>query len=324
MATTTIGRPLHVGLAACLCVVVSSASAQGYPERPIRMVVGFTPGGGTDTVARLVGLHLAERLGQPVVVDNRPGAGGSVATEMVARAAPDGYTLIMVSGSHTINPNLLKRKTYDPVNDFSPVTHLARSQYLLTVVPSLPVRSVKDLIALAKTKPGTLNYASAGVGSPPHMAAELFRTMTGIDIVHVPFKGSGPLTTAIVGGQVQLTFGNMGNVLPHVRSGKLRGLAVSGSARSPAAPEFPTVAEAGVPGFEATGWYGVLAPAGTPSPIVQRLHGSIAAVLGLADVTKRLEAQGLEVTSTPPAPFDAYIRAENAKWERILKGIEKQ
>lgn len=285
------------------------------------MIVGFTPGGGTDTIARVIGTRITDSLGQPVVVDNRPGAGGSIATEMLAKSAPDGYSLIMVSGSHTINPNLQKKARYDPVKDFAPITQLAKSQYLLTVIPSLPAGSVKQLIALAKAKPGRLNYASAGNGSPPHLATELFKSMTGVDIVHVPFKGTGPLTTAILGGQVDLTFGNMGAVLPHVRAGKLRGLAVSGTVRSPAALEFPTVAESGVPGFEAAGWYGVLAPAGTPKRIVNKLHREIARVLGLQDVVDRFAAEGLEIGATTPDQFAAYIKAETAKWAKVVKLI---
>lgn len=304
-----------------LLAPAGAAWCQEYPTRPIRMIVGFTPGGGTDTIARVIGTKVTDSLGQPVVVDNRPGAGGSIATEMLAKSAPDGYSLIMVSGSHTINPNLQKKARYDPVKDFAPITQLAKSQYLLTVIPSIPAGSVKQLIALAKARPGRLNYASAGNGSPPHLATELFKSMTGVDIVHVPFKGTGPLTTAILGGQVDLTFGNMGAVLPHVRAGKLRGLAVSGTVRSPAAPEFPTVAESGVPGFEAAGWYGVLAPAGTPKRIVNKLHREIARVLGLQDVVDRFAAEGLEIGATSPDQFAAYIKSETAKWAKVVKLI---
>lgn len=315
----TIDRAVILAAAAWLVVLPGAAWSQPYPTKPIRMIVGFTPGGGTDTVARLIATKIADSFGQPVVIDNRPGAGGSIATEILAKSVPDGYSLIMVSGSHTINANLHRKARYDPVADFTPITQVARSQYLLTIKPSLAVGSVKELIALAKAKPGDLNYASAGNGSPPHLATELFKSLTGVDIVHVPFKGSLPLLTAILGGQIDLTFGNMGAVLPHVRAGKLKGLAVSASVRSPAAPEFPTVAEAGVPGFEATGWYGVLAPAGTSNQIVNKLHQEIALALKLEDVRGRLTAEGLEITATPPAQFAAYIKSENAKWAKVVK-----
>ncbi len=296
-----------------------AAWCQQYPARPIRLIVGFTPGGGTDTVARVIGIKVGDSLGQTIVIDNRPGAGGNIATEIVARSTPDGYSLIMVSGSHAINPSLHKKLGYDPVKDFSPICQVAMSQYILTVALSLAANSVNELVALAKAKPGQLNYASAGNGSPPHLAAELFKSMTGTDIVHVPFKGTAPVMTAILGGQIQLTFANMGASLPQIRARKLRGLAVSGAVRSPAVSELPTVTEAGVPGFEATGWYGVLAPAGTPKPIVNKLYKEIIKALDSREVKDRLAAEGLEITSGSPEQFTAYIKTEIMKWAKVVK-----
>lgn len=300
-------------------VPASSALAQTYPDRPIRMLVGFTPGGGTDQVARVVSIRISENLGQQIVIDNRPGAGGNIAAEIAAKAPPDGYTLIMVSGSFTINPSLHKKLQYDPIKDFAPVAQVAFSQYILTVARGIPASSVRELIALAKAKPGQLNYASAGNGSPPHLATELLKSMTGVDMVHVPFKGTAPLMTALLGGEVQVTFANMGGALPHIRAGKLRALGVSGARRSPAAPEVPTVAEAGLPGFEATGWYGVLAPAGTPQAIVMRLSQEISRAMESRDVRERLAAEGLEFAPSSPKMFAAYIREEIGKWAKVVR-----
>ena len=305
---------------ACMAgVPASSALAQTYPDRPIRMLVGFTPGGGTDLVARVVSIKISESLGQQVVIDNRPGAGGNIAAEIAAKAPPDGYSLIMVSGSFTINPSLHKKLEYDPNKDFTPISQIAHSQYILTVARGVPAGSVKELIALAKAKPGQLNYATAGNGSPPHLATELLKSMTGVDMVHVPFKGTAPIMTALLGGEVQVTFANMGGALPHVRAGKLTALGVSGAKRSPAAPEVPTVAESGLPGFEATGWYGVLAPAGTPKAIVMKLSGEISKAVESRDVRDRLVAEGLEFAPSSPQIFAAYIKQEIVKWAKVVQ-----
>lgn len=312
-------RAVMFAVAVCHGALSGATWGQEYPTKPIRMIVGFPAGGGTDAIARVIAIKLRERLGQSIVVDNRPTAGGNLATAMLAKSPPDGYSLIMVSGSHTINPSLYKTQQYDPVKDFAPICQLARSQYLLTVLPSLPAGSVKELIALAKAKPGQLNYASASNGTPPHLAMELFKSMTGTDMVHVPFKGTGQLMTAMLGGQVHLTFANMGSALPHIRAGKLKGLAMSGVARSPAAPEFPTVAEAGVPGFEATGWYGVLAPAGTSKKIVNKLYKEITQALEPRDIQDKLAAAGLEVAGTSPEQFEADIKSEVLKWAKVVK-----
>lgn len=310
-----------VPLAVAILFMAHSAASlcQQYPIRPIRMIVGFTPGGGTDTVARVVGAKLAEQLGQSVVIDNRPGAGGDIATVMVAKSVlPDGYSLLMASGSHTINPSLHKQQ-YRPVEDFAPISQLARSQYLLVSVLTVPATSVKELIALAKSKPGELNFGSAGNGTPPHLALELLKSMTGTNMVHVPFKGTAPVTTALLSNQVQLNFANLGAILPLVRAGRLRGLAVSGLVRSAAAPEFPTIAESGLAGFEATGWYGVLAPAGTASQIVNKLYKELVQALESRGVKDRLATEGLESVGSTPKEFAATIEAEVAKWAKVVK-----
>jgi len=282
------------------------------------MIVGFTPGGGTDQVARIVGTKISESFGQQVVIDNRPGAGGNIATEIAAKAPSDGYSLIMVSGSFAVNPSLHKKLLYDPIKDFAPVTQVAFSQYILTLSPALTVRSVKELITLAKAKPRELNYASAGNGSPPHLAMELLKSLTGTDLVHIPYKGTAPVMTALLGNEVQVTFANMGGALPQIRAGRLKAIAVSGAKRSPAAPEVPTVAEAGVPGYEATGWYGVLAPGGTPQTVVNRLHTEIAKALDNKSVRDQIAAEGLDLAQSSPTAFAAYIREEITKWTKVV------
>jgi tripartite-type tricarboxylate transporter receptor subunit TctC len=312
-------RAAKLAIACALVAWVPLAQSAGYPERPIRMIVGFTPGGGTDQVARIVGMKAGEYLGQQIVIDNRPGAGGNIAAELAAKASPDGYSLVMVSGSFAVNPSLHGKLQYDPVKDFAPITQVALSQYILTVSPAMTVRTLKELIALAKARPRDLNYATAGNGSPPHLATELLKSLSGIEMVHVPYKGTAPLMSALLGNEVQLTFANMGGALPQIRAGRIRALAVSGARRSPAAPEVPTVAEAGVPGFEATGWYGVLAPAGTPQPVVTRLHAEIAKALDAKTVRDQLAAEGLDLVSSSSSAFAAYIREEITKWAKVVR-----
>ena len=316
-AAPTIGFVI-IATATTLTAYVPCALSADYPERPIRMIVGFTPGGGTDQVARIVGTKISESFGQQVVIDNRPGAGGNIATEIAAKAPSDGYSLIMVSGSFAVNPSLHKKLLYDPIKDFAPVTQVAFSQYILTLSPAITVRSVKELITLAKAKPRELKYAIAGNGSPPHLAMELLKSLTGTDLVHIPYKGTAPVMTALLGNEVQVTFANMGGALPQIRAGRLKAIAVSGAKRSPAAPEVPTVAEAGVPGYEATGWYGVLAPGGTPQTVVNRLHTEIAKALDNKSVRDQIAAEGLDLAQSSPTAFAAYIRDEITKWTKVV------
>ena len=296
-----------------------SVFAQSYPARPIRMIVAYPPGGGTDIVGRMMGQKLGENLGQTVVVDNRGGATGNIGTEIAARATADGYTLLMGNvAPNAINVSLFKKLPFDPVKDFAPVSLVAVTPNILVVQPSSPVKTVKDLIALAKSKPGTLNFPSAGVGSSSHLAGEMLKSMAGIDMVHVPYKGGGPALVALLSGQVQLMFATLPAAMPHVKSGKLRPVAVTTSHRSQALPELPTIAESGVPGYEAATWYGLLAPAGTPKAIVDRLHAEIVKILA-TDTRQRLAAQGFEPAGTTPAEFAGYIKSEIVKWGKVIK-----
>ena len=306
-------------IGAAFMAVAIPALAQQYPNRPVRVVVPFPPGGGTDVVARLVIHKLAEAMGANFLVDNRSGAGGMLGTEVVARAAPDGYTLGIVSGSHAINPSLYKKIPFDAVRDFEPVTMLVSGPGVLVVHPSLPARSVKALIQLARSRPGAIDYASAGNGTPPHLAAELFKTMARVDLVHVPYKGNGPAMTDLLSGRVSLSFPTIPSALPHVRSGRLNALAVTSARRSHAVPEIPTIAESGVPGYEASSWYGVLAPAGTPRAIIERLHKEIVGVLGEVTVREKLVARGLDPVGTAPRDFAATIQSEIAKWAKVVR-----
>jgi len=305
-------------LAAAAC---SDAATQtsAYPTRPVRFVVPVPPGGGADLLARAVGQKLTETWDQTVVIDNRGGAGGTIAVDMVAKATPDGHTIVMgLIASIAVNISLIKLP-YDPIADFAPITLLAVAQNLLVIHPSLPVASVKELIALIKSKPGHYHYASAGNGTSPHLSAELFKLMTGTNINHVPYKGAGPALVDLIGGQVEIYFGSLPATLPQVKAGKLRVLAATGSRRSQIVPDLPTVAEAGVPGFEANQWYGVLAPAGTPAWIADRLNRDFIAVLKLSEVRERLFRQGFEVVANSRADFSRYIKDEIAKWARVIK-----
>jgi tripartite-type tricarboxylate transporter receptor subunit TctC len=298
---------------------VGLAQAQGYPGKPIRIVVPFPPGGGTDIVARILTQKLSESFGANFVIDNRAGAGGSIGTEMVAKAPPDGYTLGIVSGSHAINPSLYSKLPFDAVRDFAPVTMLVSGPGLLVVHPSLPVKTVKELIALAKGKPGQLNYASAGNGTPPHLAGELFKSMAGVDLVHVPYKGNTPAFVDLISGQVSLSFPTIPSALPHVQAGRLRALAVTSRKRSAVMPQLPTIAESGLPGYDTSSWFGMLAPAGTPREIVRKLQQESAKVLQLRDVREKLLSQGLEPVGSTPEEFAATIESEIAKWAKVVK-----
>jgi tripartite-type tricarboxylate transporter receptor subunit TctC len=299
---------------------VTPALAQNYPVKPIRIVIAQAPGSATDVISRVVGNRLSESLGQPIVVEARPGAGGVVGTEAAARSSPDGYTLFMANNStHGSNPALYAKLSYDAVNDFAPITFVASVPYVLVVDPSLPVNSVQELIALAKSRPGKMNYASAGNGSTHHFCGELLKSMSGIEMIHVPYKGSGPAIAGLLGGDVSLMFANVADIGSQIKGGKAKPLAVTTAQRSSMLPDVPTMAEAGLPEFEIQSWFGLLAPAGTPAPIVARLNAETVKVLGRADVKATLAAQGLEVAPGSPEQFAAYIKSEIARFGKIAK-----
>jgi tripartite-type tricarboxylate transporter receptor subunit TctC len=311
---------LRVLAAAALAVSMGGALAQSYPSKPVRMLVGFPPGGGTDVVARVIGAQLQEWWGQAVAVENRPGATGTIAADVVAKSAPDGYTLIMGHVNSTgIAPNLFAKLPYDPVRDFAGVAYVGYVPNVLAVHPSVAANSVKELIALAKSKPGAMNYASSGNGSTQHLAGEMFKQLTGTSIVHVPYKGSGDAIKDLLGGVVNMNFDTMPPVLPHIQSGKLRGLAISTPRRLPQLPDVPTFAEVGITGFDVANWYGVQAPAGTPRDIVQKLNTDINKAMQVPQVRARLEAVGTQLREMSAAEFDAYMRAEVAKYAKLIK-----
>jgi tripartite-type tricarboxylate transporter receptor subunit TctC len=313
-------------LCAALFAAGTPAGAQQFPSRPIRLIVPQSAGGSTDLIARVVAQKMDDGLRQTVVVDNRPGAGSINGTEMVVHAAPDGYTLLAVAASFTINPALHKKLPFDPIRDFTAVTQLATLPHILIAHPSVPVQSVKDLVALARAKPGQLNYASSGVATSTHMAAELFMYMTKTSMVNVPYKGGAPAMTAMLAGECQVNFATISTALPHIRSGKLRALAVTTAKRSAAAPEFPTIAEAGVPGYEHGSWVGLLAPAKTPQSVLSRLNAEAVKAAHSPEVKTVLLRDGLEPTGTTPAEFAAIIKTEIAKWLKVAKaaGITAQ
>jgi tripartite-type tricarboxylate transporter receptor subunit TctC len=308
------------------CALSTAAGAQQYPGRPIRLIIPQSAGGSTDVIARVVAQRMTEGLGQTVIVDNRPGAGSLNGIEIVAHAVPDGYTLLGVAASFTINPALHKKLPFDPVRDFSPITQLATLPHILIVHPSVPVNSVKELIALARARPGQLNYASSGIATSTHMAAELFMYMTRTSMVNVPFKGGAPAMVGMLSGQCQVNFATISTALPHVRAGKIRALAVSTARRSVAAPEFPTVAEAGVPGYEHASWVGLLATAKVPQPIIARLNAEAIKAAHSPDVKAVLIKDGLEATGTTPGEYAQLIKTEVAKWIKVAKaaGITAQ
>ncbi len=310
---------LRGGLALALGVLSTLAAAQGYPTRPVRMIIPFPPGGSNDIVGRMIAAQLGERLGHQVVVDNRGGAGGTIGTELAARAPADGYTLLLISTAYAFNTSIYRKLPYDPAKSFAPVALLGIGPGVLVVNPALPVNSVAELVALAKERPGKLNNASAGVGSFQHLASELFRIQAGIQWLHVPYKGGGPAMVDLMGGQADVSVGSLIQMLPHIRSGKLKALGTTGAKRSAVLPEVPSVAEAGVPGFEATNWWGILVPAGTPQVIVDRLHQALAAVQASVETKRRFETEGAEARETTPAEFGAFIAAETVKWARVVK-----
>src|SRR5688572_7693314 len=305
-----------------LCTLAWSASAGAqapYPSRAVRFIVPSAPGGGTDITARAVAPKVSEYLGQQVVVENRPGAGTMIGGEAVARAAPDGYTLLVGISTLAINPAVYVKVPYDALRDFAPITQLVTTSNMLVAHPSLPAGTVKELVAFARARPGQIHYASAGVGTNPHLSMELFLFMGGLKMVHVPYKGSGQGIVDVVAGHVPVMTPSVPAALPHTKSGRLRGLGVTGAKRSNAAPEVPTIAEAGLPGYEATQWFGMLAPAATPREIITRLHAEITRALRDSDVRRRLEADGAEPVGSKPEEFAAYLRSETAKWAKVVK-----
>jgi tripartite-type tricarboxylate transporter receptor subunit TctC len=295
------------------------AFAQSYPNKPIRFIVVFVPGGSTDILARAIGQKLGESWGQPVVIDNRGGAGGVIGTEMGARAEPDGYTITMVSASHAFNPSLYGKLPYDTIRDFIPLTNAAFVPNILTVHPSVPVKSVKEFIALAKAKPGGLNYSSAGKGSAIHLAAELFMSMTGIKMTHIPYKGGGQALIQLMGGEADCMFSNLASSFNYVKSGRLRALGVTTLERSPVYPDIPTIAESGVPGYEFVSWFGVVAPARTPKEITAKLSNEIVKILNRPDTVDQLRKIGMEPIGDGPEKFAALISAEMKKWEKVIR-----
>lgn len=307
-----------------LCFLPAHAGAQTYPTKPVRFVVGFPAGGATDVVARTISQKLGEALTQAVVVDNRAGAASNIAAEHVATSPKDGHTIFMGTVSTSINPSLYKKLPYDPLRDFVPVSQVSSTPFLIVVHPSLPVKSVKEFIALAKSQPGQLNYGSAGSGSGGHLFVEMFGSMAGVKLMHVPYKGAAPATTATLSGETIFMFDNIVTTLPLTRAGRLRGLAVTTAKRSAAAPEMPTVAEAGVPGYDANAWFGVFAPAGTPQPVVNRLNAEIVKIVKMPEVHDRFMALGAEPAGTTAGEFGAFFRSEVAKWAKVVKSSGAQ
>jgi tripartite-type tricarboxylate transporter receptor subunit TctC len=320
MKTTTIALAVAATLAAL------PATAQNYPNRAIRMVVPSSPGGGTDITGRIIANKLSEALGQQVVVDNRAGAGTIIGIEIAAKAPPDGYTILMGLSTLAINPSMYAKLPYDAIKDLAPISLVVLSPNILTVHPSVPAKTVKEFIALAKAKPGTITFGSAGQATSPHLSGELLKVLAKIDIVHVPFKGSGQSVISSISGEIAANFPSVPTAIPYIKAGKLRGLGVTTAKRSQALPEVPSIAEAGVPGYEATQWFGVLAPAGTPRPIIDRLNQEIVKALRLPDVRDRLIADGTEPAPSTPEEFAAYIKSETDKWTRVIKaaGIKPQ
>jgi tripartite-type tricarboxylate transporter receptor subunit TctC len=309
---------LLVTIAGLLLALTASAVAQDYPTKPVRLIVPFPPGGSNDVVGRMIALQLSDRLGKQVVVDNRGGAGGVLGTEIAANSMPDGYTLLVISLAHAVSPWLYKLN-YDPIKSFVPVSILASGPNVLVVHPDLPVHSVRELIALAKQKPGELNYASAGIGSFQHMGGELFKLTAGVDIVHVPYKGGGPAMTDVLGGHTRIMFSSLVQTSGFVLNGQLRALGTGGSHRSSVLPDVPTIAEAGLPGYEATNWWGIVAPAGTPPAIVEKLHNEISAVQNSEQTKKQFATEGAEIVQMGSAEFGTFMASEIKKWEGVVK-----
>ncbi len=313
-------RIAHLVLALVLAAAATAAQGQTYPTKPIRMIVGFPPGGGTDVVARVIAQKLSEWYGQPVTVENRPGATGTIGADVVAKSAGDGYTLLMGHVNSTgIAPNLFSKMAYDPIRDFAAVAYVGYVPNVLAVHPSVPAKSMKELIALAKSKPGEMNYASSGNGSTQHLAGEMFKQLTGVSIVHIPYKGSGDAIKDLLAGVVSMNFDTMPPVMEHIRGGRLKGFAISTPRRLPQLPDVPTFEEEGLTGFDVTNWYGVMAPAATPREIVTKLNADINRAMQVPEVRARLEGVGTQLKEQSAADFDAFMKAEVAKYARLIK-----
>jgi tripartite-type tricarboxylate transporter receptor subunit TctC len=315
-------------LAAAGFVLASSCAAfaqADYPNRPVRLIIPFPPGGSNDVVGRMIGEQLGKQLGKQVVIDNRAGAGGVVGTEIASHAAPDGYTILVISLAHAVNPWLYKLP-YDPIKAFAPIGVMGSGPNVVAVNPQLPVKSIKELIALAKSKPGDIQYASAGIGSFQHLGGELFKLEAGVDMLHVPFKGGGPSMIDVIGGHTKVVFSSLVQTTPHLKSGKLRALGVGSKERSKVLPDVPSVSEAGVPAYEAVNWWGIVAPAGTPQPIIDRLHKALTAAQDSPEVEKQFASEGAVVIKKTPTEFGAFMVSEMKKWEQVVKkgGIKAQ
>lgn len=294
-------------------------AASDYPSKPIRLIIPFAPGGATDVIGRYLAQKVTQSVGQQVIVDNRAGSGGVIACELAAKATPDGYTILMgTNGTHAINVGLYKRLPYDPLKDFSPITRVVTLANVLAVNPAVPANSVKELIALAKRRPGALKFGSSGNGAPPHLSGELFKVMAQVDIIHVPYKGGGPANTAVLSGEVDMTFNTLTTSLPHIRAGKLRALGVTSLQRMDALPDMPTIAEAGLPGYESTTWYGLFVPAATPRDVLERLHGAFGVVLKAEETKQRFATMGAEPVLDKPADVVAIIRHDIPKWRKVI------
>ena len=317
--TRTTRRAAIGAIALAAATLSLGAAAQAYPTKPITIVVPFSAGGTTDILARLVGQYLTTELGQPVVVDNKAGAGGNIGGALAAKAPADGYTLFMGTvGTHAINAALYKKMPFDHVKDFAPLSRVANVPNLLVAHPSQPFKTVPEMIAYAKANPGKINFGSPGNGASPHLSGELFKSMAKVELTHIPYKGSAPAVSDLLGNQIAIMFDNMPSVIPHVRSGKLRAIAISTAQRSPELPDVPTIAEAGVPGYEAVSWFGLFAPAATPKPVLDKLSTALSKVLANPEVQKKISAQGGETVNETPAQFAAFIRSETTKWGKVL------
>ena len=311
-------------LLACAALAAPACAQQAYPSKPVRIISIFAPGGGNDVICRLVAQQLTERFKQQVIVENRVGANGIVGSEVAARSAPDGYTFTLIPSGHTVNASMYKKLPFDSIKDFTPITLAGSGPLVLAVHPSLPVKNVKDLIALAKARPGQLTYVSSGVGASGHLAGALFDSMTGTKMVHIPYKGMSLAISDLMGGQVSMTFGTSLSVIPHVRTGRLRALATTGAQRSPALPDMPTIAESGLPGYEASLWYGFVGPARMPPEIVQKLNTEIVAVLAQPDIREKLASQGVDAKSTTPEEFGRIMVADVARWAAVVQKLGLQ
>ena len=304
---------------ACLALCASVARAQDYPSRPVRVVVPFSPGGAVDGPMRVIAQELSKRLGQQVIVDNKPGAGATIGTDVVAKAAPDGYTLLLASQTNAISATLYPKLSYDPIEDFAPISLIGREPGVLVVHPSLPVKTFREFVAYVKERPGQIDYASSGNGSGQHLFVALLASMTGMKMNHVPYRGSGQATADLLGGQVQVSIPGTAGMVGHIKAGKLRALAVTGAKRSPQLPDVPTVMESGVPGYEAYVWMGLLAPKGTPAPIIDKLFRELTQVLATSEVKTYMASAGIEVVGSTPAEFGAFFRSEKELWAKVIR-----